>query len=203
MKTLQIIQTISKICKILSKVVFVCCIVGFCLCIVGIISTAIGGPVLKLGGVSFESILQTEAGTTVGSLYALLAMSAIVCVGEGVLAKFASHYFERELKDGTPFNIDSAKELMRLGILSICIPIAVQIVVQIVVTILTKTMPDVEAEEPEVAGSVTLGVMAIVLSLVCRYGAELNAEKAENAENLQTAEIAQTPEVEQAEAEEE
>ena len=42
-----------------------------------------------------------------------------ICAGEAVLAKFAEHYFKRELTDGTPFNLGGAKELMRLGILTI------------------------------------------------------------------------------------
>ena len=175
MQTLQILQTISKIGRIVSKVVFVCCVVGFWLCIVGVISVAIGASALQVGNVTLESILQAEGNMTTGSLYATMAMCTIVCAGEAVLAKFAERYFTHELADGTPFTFDGAKELLRLGVLSICIPVGMQIIIQIVVTILTKVMTDVEAQKPEIAGSVTLGVMLVVLALVCRYGAELTA----------------------------
>ena len=178
MKTLQIIQTISKIGRIVSKVIFVCCIVGFCLCIVGIAGLAIGSPALRLGDVTLEGILQQEANTTTGTLYTTMAIYAIVCAAQAVLAKFADRYFTRELADGTPFTLDGAKELLRLGILSVCIPVGTQIVVQIVQTILVRALTDVDAQTPEMAGSVTLGVMVIVAALLCRYGAELLRENA-------------------------
>ena len=178
MKTLQIIQTVSKIGKILSKIVFVFCIVGFCLCIVGILSTAIGAPVLKLGGVTLESILQAEADMSMGSLYAAMATCAIICAGEAVLAEYAGRYFTRELSDGTPFTFDGAQQLLQLGVLSICIPVGMQIIVRIVQVIFEKTMTNVVTQTPEMAGSVTLGVMVIVLAIVCKYGAEQAAENA-------------------------
>ena len=177
MNTLHTIQTISKIGKILSKIIFVFCIVGFCICIVGIVSLGVGAPTLKLGGVTLESILQTETDVTAGTMYATMAAAAILCAGEGVLAKFAAHYFDRELKDGTPFTLDGAKELLRLGILSICIPVATQIIAQIVQTILEKVLTDVEPPNMDLAGSAAVGVALIVMALLCKYGAQMQEEK--------------------------
>ncbi len=176
MKALQTIQTIVKIARIVCKVLFVCGIVGICLCVAGIISLALGAPTFKFGGVILESLVQNEAGTSVGSMYAAMAVTAIACVCAVILTRFAIRYFDRELKDGTPFTLDGAKELMRLGILSICIPIASQILSQIVEAILTRAMADVEPPEVQIVGDVAVGVMLIILSLVCRYGAELNAQ---------------------------
>ena len=177
MKTLQTIQTLSKVGKILSKIVFVCCIVGFCFCVVGIVGVALGTPTLKLGGVTIDSLLQNEEGKTVGTLYAYMAAGAIVCIGEGVLAKFAEKYFHRELEDGTPFTLDGAKDLLQLGVLSICLPVGAQAAAQIVYKILAKMMEGVEPPDLEAAGSIAVGVLILILSLVCRYGAELNENK--------------------------
>ena len=58
MKTLNIIQRLSMIGKILSKIMFIFCIIGFCGCIVGILSMSLGAPTLKIGGVTLESILN-------------------------------------------------------------------------------------------------------------------------------------------------
>ena len=102
MKTLNNIQKLSKIGKVLSWLVFVFCIIGFCGCIVGILSMALGAPTLKIGGVTLKSILSIEAGVTTGTAYAAMAAGMILCAGEAVLAKFAEHYFKRELADGTP-----------------------------------------------------------------------------------------------------
>lgn len=174
MKTLNTIQKLSKIGKVLSKIMFIFCIIGFCGCIVGILSMALGAPTLKIGGVTLESILNTEAEVTIGTVYAAMAAGMILCAGEAVLAKFAEHYFKRELADGTPFNLGGAKEMQRLGILTICVPIGTQIVAEIVYAVLEQTIHGVAPLELDNGGSVALGVMFLVVSLICKYGAELS-----------------------------
>lgn len=174
MKTLNTIQKLSKIGKVLSKIVFIFCIVGFCGCIVGILSMALGAPTLKNGGVTLESMLNTEADVTIGTVYAAMATGMILCAGEAVLAQFAEHYFKRELADGTPFSFGGAKEMQRLGILTICIPIGTQIVAEIVYAVMEQTMRGVAPLRLDNAGSIALGVMFLVVSLICKYGAELS-----------------------------
>lgn len=172
MKTLKTIQTLSKIGKILSKIMFILCIIGFCGSIVGIISMAIGADTLKLGGITLKGILEIDADIMTDTVYAAMAAGAILCAGEAVLAKFAEHYFGRELADGTPFTLGGAKELLRLGILTICIPIGTQIIAEIVHAVMELTMQGIEPLNLNNSGSVSLGVMFIVMSLICRYGAE-------------------------------
>ncbi len=176
MKTLKTIQTLSKIGKILSKIVFIFCIIGFCGCFIGILSMALGAETLKFGGVTLESILNTEAEVTIGTVYAAMAAGMVLCAGEAVLAKFAEHYFKRELADGTPFDLGGAKEMQRLGILTICLPIGTQIVAEIVYAVMEQTMQGVAPLRLDSAGSVALGVMFIVMSLICRYGATMYEE---------------------------
>lgn len=177
MKTLNIIQKLSKTGKVLSKIMFIFCIIGFCGCIVGILSMALGAPTLKIGGVTLESILNTEADVTVGTVYTAMAAGMILCAGEAVLAKFAEHYFKRELADGTPFTFAGAKEMQRLGILTICLPIGTQIIAEIVHAVMEQTLHGVAPFQFDHSSPVVLGVMFIVMSLGCRYGAELHEEK--------------------------
>lgn len=172
MKTLHIIQVLSKIGKILSKIAFICCLVGFCICFVGFISLAMGIEALKLGSVTLKSILNIQDGVTTGTVYAAMAAGMILCAGEAVLAKFAEHYFKRELADGTPFCLEGAKEMRRLGILTICIPLATQTIAEIVQTITAQNFQDVVPLELNSSGSVALGIMFLVVSLICQYGAE-------------------------------
>ena len=61
MKTLNNIQKLSKIGKVLSRIMFIFSIIGFCGCIVVILSMAPGAPTLKIVGVTLESILSIEA----------------------------------------------------------------------------------------------------------------------------------------------
>ena len=177
MRTLNTIQTLAKIGKIISKIIYVCCIVGFCGCIVGIVSLAIGAETFKLGGVTIHSMIEKEAGMNMPTLYASMAVGLIFCGAEAVLCKFSEIYFKHELADGEPFTLRGAKELMRLGILTIAIPLGTVIVCSIGVSIADNVYPGIDKLSIGEFSSVGLGVMMIVLSLFCRYGAELNEGK--------------------------
>lgn len=184
MKTLKAIQVLSKIGKIISTVIFILCIVGFCGCLLGIIGLAAGFAILKFGGITLHNIIEVKANMSMGTLYTILSVSMLYCAGEAVLCKFSEHYFRRELNDGTPFNLDGAKELMRLGILAICIPIGTQILAAIVHAVMAIVMQDVAELDFNMIGSVTIGIGMIVTSLICRHGAELNAATAQASETL-------------------
>ena len=179
MKTLITIQTLAKIGKAFSKIIYVCCIVGFCGCIVGIVSLAIGAETFKLGGVTVHSMIENKAGMNLPTLYASMAVGLLFCASEAVLCKFAEIYFKNELADGNPFTLRGAKELMRLGILTVAIPLGTVIVCSIGVAIADNMVPGIDKLSIGEFSSVGLGVMMIVLSLFCRYGAELNKGKLE------------------------
>ena len=50
MKSLNTIQSLSKLGKVLSKIAFILAVVGFCGCIAGLLSLSFGnGGLLKLG----------------------------------------------------------------------------------------------------------------------------------------------------------
>lgn len=161
MKNLNTLQTLCKIGKILSKIVFIFAVVGACLCVVGLICLPLGGgEIFKLGSVD---------------LYALSAW-LIVLVVKAVLAKFAELYFKRERAAGTPFTMEGAQELRRLGILTICIPTGCALLAQIVQSIVSA-LAETDAAEWISAydneSHILLGVTFLIVSVLCRYGAEL------------------------------
>ena len=173
MKTLKTLQTISKVGRVISKIVFIACIVGFCGCVSGIITVAAGAEGIKFNGVTLKSLLQTEADITTGTLYALMAAGMIICASECVLAKFAEHYFSRELSDGTPFTFGGAKEMFRVG---------AQILSAIAVAIISASVEGVADLNFSDTTSFALGIAFLVASAVFKHGAELaEALKAANA----------------------
>ena len=181
MKTLKTLQSLSKLGKVLSTIVFILCIVGAAMCAVGIPCLAlIPEEGFRLGDMTIKGLVE-KGELSVSTCYATMACGIILCAGEAVLAKFAQRYFTNELKAGTPFTFDGAKELMRLGILAICIPIGTSIVAGICYGIFKLVMPDVGDVEMHSGVSVGLGIMMIVASLLCRLGAE-NAEKQKQVE---------------------
>ncbi len=173
MKTLKTIQTLSKIGKIISRIIFIFCLIGGIGCIVGIISLAVIPDGFRLGGVTIHSMIEKNAEISMGTCYTAMAVGIVFCAGEAVLCKIAENYFKNELAAGTPFTFDGAKELMRLGICTICIPIGTAVISGIVYGIMSSVFSGVADYNISNFTSVGLGVMFIIMSLLCRYGAEI------------------------------
>ncbi len=179
MKTLKSIQVLARIGRILSKIIFIFCIVGFCGCVAGIVSLAAGVEFFRLGSVTIRGLVEYSAGAEKPALYAAMASGIVFCAAEAVLCKFAETYFRNELADGTPFTRHGAKELQRLGILTIAIPLGAVILCSIGAAAVGTDASGMDSLSFGGFSSVGLGIMLIVLSLFCRCGAELQEGKAE------------------------
>lgn len=175
--SLKTIQVLAQIGRVLSKIVWIFCIVGAAGCLVGIASLAVGvDEVLKIGGVTIHGIIGYEAGINISSMYASMTVWMILCLGEIALALFAERYFKNELKAGTPFTLDGAKEMTRLGILAICIPAGTTILAEVAYQVMNAVFQNVERMDIGDFASVGLGIAFLVISVVFRYGAQLNAD---------------------------
>lgn len=139
MDTLKILQKLYRLGRILSKIAYVCAIVAACLCAAGIASFALGAGTLRLGGVTIRGLVRADTSLSEGALYAAMTAGLIVMAGEAVLSRFAAGYFAQALADGTPFRAESARSLLRLGILTICIPLGTQILAETACAVLEKT----------------------------------------------------------------
>ena len=181
-KNYKILQTITKIGKILSKVAFVFSIIGICGCFVGLLSNVFGsGKVFKIGGVTIYGLLADFDAYNVKSISATLVAWLIVCIGQAVLAKFAELYFRNAEASGTPFTHTGARELRRLGILMMVIPTGCAVLAEIIQGIMTGFM-NVMADgwsdlNFDNEASVIVGVMFIACSFLCGYGTELLEKK--------------------------
>lgn len=183
MKTLNIIQTLAKIAKIFTKILYICCIVGIVGCIVGMISIPFGDTgIIKIGGVSVYGLIANKTGESLTPLYPTLVGALIICIGQMITAKYSEKYLTNELSAGTPFTQDGAKELLRLGIITAAVPLGTGILAQIVSEIIVGVLDCGEAFELDTSESVAIGLMLIVASLLCQYGASIQAEKDDGAE---------------------
>lgn len=102
--------------------------------------------------------------------------------GQAVLAKFAETYFKNKLQAGTPFTLGGAKELLRLGVLTLVIPTGCSVLGSIAEGIAAGFW-NAEKEATldlsfDNGASIVLGVMFLPGSLLCRYGAELTQQDA-------------------------
>lgn len=175
-KTIETLQTVSKVGKIISKVVFILCIVGFCGCACGIIGLAIIPDGFRIGGVTIRGIIEEKGDLSIGTCYAAMAVGMIYCAGTAVIAKMAELYFVHELDAGTPFTFDGAKELMRFGIFYFCIGIVTSAVAGIVYAVMKKVFDNVAEFNGNFSVSLITGAIIIIMSLLCRYGAEISAQ---------------------------
>lgn len=177
MSYLDKIQKIAKIGKILCSIVFTFCLIGIIGSVVGIAFLAVGVDTVHIGGVTLKSIVQINSGTSIDTANIYMVVAIILCSGEAVIAKFAEHYFKGELLDGTPFNMERSKELTRLGIITIGVSIVTEVVVAIVYEIMSFIFVSTDSLEIGNLGSVGIGITFIIVSLICRYGAEIEREQ--------------------------
>lgn len=181
-KTLNTIQTLSKIGKILCKIIYIFCLIGFIGCIVGIIGLAVIPNGFKIGTTTIHGIVEKSPEISLGTCYTAMAVGIVLCAGEAVLCKIAEHYFKNELKAETPFTFEGAKELIRLGIFTICIPIGTSIISGIVYAVMSTAFGNVNNIDFGNYISIGLGVMFIIAGLLCRHGAEISGKDVENEE---------------------
>lgn len=178
--TLETIQKLAKAGKILSKIVFICCLIGVIGCAVGGLAMAFIPKELTFGNVhviGIGGLIEKNSGVAMGNIYAAVLCGAVAAGAECMLAYFAGRYFENELEAGTPFTFEGAAELKKLGIRTIVIPIAAIVAAEIVRAVLAHYMPGVRELPYDNGVSVGLGIMFLVGSLLCRYGAEQQAQK--------------------------
>lgn len=178
-KSLQTIQTLNKIGKVLSKIVFICCLVGAIGCIIGIASVGLLGvdEVLKIDGVSIHGLIEKKAEMSIATLYVTMFVGMAMCIAEVVVSRTAHRYFSNEVEEGTPFTFAGADELLHLGIIVITVPLGTTIACAIGVGIVSALIEGVDKVELGNGVSLTLGIMFIVMSVIFRYGAELKSGK--------------------------
>ena len=164
-KTLNTIQTIVKVARIIAKIVFV-------LCIIGAVGSVLGlGAIIAAGGIIEEYVELIPYSANSGELYFACIIACISCVAEAVLAHLAIKYFDRELLEGTPFTFGGSKELFKLGIINIAVAVGIGILQGIVYVILWVYFPELEGTT-DYNASIGTGLAMMLLSLVFKYGAE-------------------------------
>lgn len=175
MKSLKTIQTLSKMGKVLSKIAFIFSALGICGCIAGLLTLLFdNGGLIRIGGVTLHSLIPENSGYNMKSISAALSDGIIACAGEAVVAKFAENYFKHELQAGTPFTSTGAFELKRLGILTIAVSAGCAVLRTIVQELVAGFTGAVLMENTyDCESSVVIGIMFIVMSIYCKYGAEV------------------------------
>lgn len=171
-KSLKTVQTICKVCKVLAEIAFVMFVVIVALMLVAAIFTGTGkmDALLSSGGVVLDDMLQ-QTGVTQDYMVAEFVCLTIIIAAEAVVAKFINVYFKHELKAGTPFTFEGAKEMLRLGIITIAVPVGASLAATIVFDIMAAGSGLDSEFNFEI--SLGMGLMFLALSPLLKHGTEL------------------------------
>ena len=177
-KSLKTIQTFAKIGKIIANICFIFSIIGAIGCLIAV-SAIVGTKDLEFEGQTVVGLVEATGINFVTTVFSC-ASAIVICIGSAIVAKLAVNYLSNELEDGTPFTYNGAKELFRLGILSMAIPAGISVVLGIAFTVTKLFWPPLdESALINDSISITVGLMLIIMSFVFKHGAELD-EKIQN-----------------------
>ena len=190
-KSLKTVQTICKVCKVLAEIAFVMFVVIVALMLAATIFTGTGNfdALVSSGGVVLDDMLQ-QTGVTQDYMVAVFVCLTIIIAAEAVVAKFINVYFKHELKAGTPFTFEGAKEMLRLGIITIAVPVGASLAATIVFGIMAAGSGLDSEFNFEI--SLGLGLMFLALSPLLKHGTELRLRAQYAEEKLAETEVKPT-----------
>lgn len=155
MKFLNVIQKVFKIARVLTVIVI-------CLFFIA------AGYELTL--VAIE--LLTHGSKAIDKHLIAHALEHLVhFVANGILLVFVFKYIKHEIHDGTPYTEEGAKELKEIGIHIIVHPIITAAIIAIMDVALGQKFPSFFTGTTYIG--VLLGAVLVVVSLILKYGAEL------------------------------
>ena len=175
MKSLQTIQKTFRVFQTLSKIAMVLSFVWAGLAALGLLCGIVwysGGNVF---GANQELLLTMTVTGGLTEMIGVLLVDFILALTDGILLVFALRYFKAEQADGTPFSHSGADLMKRLGILLIVLPAVATILVGVLHGIFD--MVQIEAADVGNGTSVMMGIMLILVSLILRYGAEMEENR--------------------------
>lgn len=175
MKSLQTIQKTFRVFQILTKIAMILSFVCAGLTALGLLCGIVwqrGGIVI---GAELDELLELTVTGNLTEMIGVLLVDTILALTDGMLLVFAHRYFTAEQKDGTPFTQRGAERILRLGILTIVLPLVAAIVSAVVCEVLQLSLNVVNDWGNQ--DSITMGIILILASLIFRYGAELEEKR--------------------------
>ena len=181
MKSLKIIQVLFKVARILALIFFILSIIGAAGCLIAlIVMPCIKDIVVEQGKTIAD--LMAEQGVDVYGVIAAIAVGLVGCGVSIFLCKYSELYFLKELKVGTPFTKEMAKEMRKYGLIFAIVSAGSTIIIATTYAVVHHFIPSIGRYETSISvGSIVYGLFFIILSVFCDYGAERDEELAKNA----------------------
>ncbi|MBE6984235.1 MAG: hypothetical protein E7434_01225 [Ruminococcaceae bacterium] len=167
----KIIQAIAMALKVVCIVMIVFYGIAALASGLGLLETVFSESSRPIARFMLEEYLGYNARLSLTELRVILIGSIVAAVAEILVLLFLSRYFKHELKAGSPFTFEGAKELLWVGIKALII-FAVAMAICCVTRLIAfgnTDLPEIETEMFQVSRH---GAELILLSLLLRFGAE-------------------------------
>lgn len=165
MKSLEVIQKIVKVLRILAKIAYIFCIIGAVASAIGTVSLFAIDENSEIWKKALEAIQPDTI--DLAAVRCTCLTGVFVCAAGAVLSWFSKRLFEDELAAGTPFDGHICKDVLKVGI----IYLAVSVVSGIILAIIYACF-NLDADGSVFPGFTT-GIVYIICWLLCRYGADV------------------------------
>ena len=165
MKSLEVIQKIVKVLRILAKIAYI-------FCIIGAVASAIGAASLFAideNSEIWKKALEAIQPDTIdlAAVRCTCLTGVFVCAAGAVLSWFSKRLFEDELAAGTPFDRHICKDVLKVGIIYLAVSVGSGIIIAIIYACF-----NLDADGSGFSGFTT-GIVYIICWLLCRYGADV------------------------------
>ncbi len=168
MNSLDRIQKIIKVFKILTNIAMIFAYVCAGLLVVTAILMANNSSYELISGSAPKMFAELDRNKTIAELLC----DFVVCLTDGLLLTFTQLYLKHELADGTPFTNKGANEVKSLGIRIIILPLVAIGIISAICATFNAELPDTMSNEL----SISFGIALIIISIIFRYGSELESK---------------------------
>ena len=176
MKSLQTIQKTFRVFQILTRIGMILSFVWAGMAFAGLLCGIAWQSGVTVVGADRELLFALTVTKGLPEMIGVLLTDVIFALTDGTLLLMASRYFKEEQAAGTPFTEEGAEQVKRLGIRTIVLPLVAVILCTVVYEVcgLSGYAP----RDWDNLMSVSMGIVLILASLIFRYGAVLEAERA-------------------------
>lgn len=172
-KTLNKIQKLAKVGLIVNKISLWCSIMGCVCCAILLIAQIIVGNTNLIGdSYLIDEYVKNNLKLSIGSVYAGLSVGIIMSGFGIVTSKAAVNFYKKELDLGTPFEIEVADGLKKLGLTYIKFSIISVLVAGITYSIFDYYLSNVGELDIGNGYSIGIGIFYLIISLLCRLGTQ-------------------------------
>ena len=144
------------------------CFVGSGLLLLGLICGIVISSTGAVISGNMETLYRLTSSASFFEMVGSLLAELVLTLTEALLFAYAYKYLSQELIDGTPFTEMGVIMVRKLGTKLIVMPIVAAV---IAATIYASF--GIDAAEPDNGASVVMGIALILVSMILRYGAEL------------------------------